>query len=73
MEYSQEVKDFTIEFLKENKNSDALKLGKALNSKFPQIPSTRKSGNQVLYRMEKEKLVTCVRLIGQKPYWCLEE
>lgn len=73
MEYSKEIKSFVVDFLKENKNSDALKVGKALNEHFPEIPASRKSGNQVLYRMEKENLVICVRLIGQKPYWNLEE
>jgi hypothetical protein len=73
MEYSQEIKEFVIEFLKENPDSDALKVGKALNGKFSDIPANRKSGNQVLYRMDREKLVICTRLIGKKPSWKLSE
>lgn len=69
MKLTDEMRDVVINYLTEHPQSTALNVGKELNQHFPELPAVRKTGNQVLYRMEKEGTVTIAEHSGTKPLW----
>ena len=65
---AEEVQAFIVAFLTENPNSVALQVGKALHEKYPDKPASRKTGNQILYALEKKNVVRSDRTTS-KPTW----
>ena len=68
MEDEEAIKRFVVDFLTQNPGSVAVQVGKALHEQFNDLPPTRKTGNQVLYRLEKKGVVKSDRTTS-KPTW----
>lgn len=69
MKINDEIRDVVIKYLIEHPQSTALDVGKELNQHFSELPALRKTGNQALYRMEKEGSVGITDHLGNKPLW----